>query len=205
MANPNNPYGFRYIGNRFGSAPAQAVLYCIPQANTAQLGPGDAVIRLASGDANGVPYIRDCTGAVAPLGVIQSILLLPPTTISLQAVVLDDIDLFAPATKTHDYYAMVIEDQDAMYAIQGDSSAANQVAAACNLNASFTVAVPGAPRSLSASVLSGASIATTNTLNLQIHGLYQEPGNTYGAYAQWMVSFNLYDSNSGVATGRTGV
>jgi hypothetical protein len=79
------------------------------------------------------------------------------------------------------------------------------VATACNLNASFTVTNPTTPSMVSASVLGGATINTTNSLNLKIMGLDGSPANAYGAYARWKVKFNLIDTAAGYATGATGV
>jgi hypothetical protein len=202
VANINAPFGFRHIGQGNTMQGTQLRMYCIPLASTDQINPGDAVKVISGGDANGISYIGKVTnGTDAVRGVVEGILLVTPTNVSTQGVLIDDINLYAPATKTHDYYALVRDDPSAEYLIQGDASATLQVATACNLNASFTVANPSGGAKQSASVLGGATINTTNALNLRILGLHQAPGNGFGAYAVWRVKFNLTD----LANGATGI
>jgi hypothetical protein len=206
MANTNQPYGFLPIGTLGASEwSGKTNLYYIPSTDGSAYAPGDAVKAGSGGDAAGVPVVVKSNGTDAVRGVITNVLLAIPNNTSLQGKVLDDSTLLIPATKTRAYYVLVSDDPNTIYSVQGDASSANQVATACNLNASFTVTNPTTPSMVSASVLGGATINTTNSLNLKIMGLDGSPANAYGAYARWKVKFNLIDTAAGYATGATGV
>lgn len=169
-------------------------LYYIPSTDNTVLSIGDAVISLAGGDDNGVPGIAKAAGTTNPIrGVITGFVVAP----NLQSLVGTGIDLSLqnlPATKTKAYYAMVCDDPNVLFELQGDGvTAANAVAAACNKNANFTVTNPTSPRQLSASTLTESTIAVTQAHVLRIMGLAQRPGNAYGASAVWLVKFNQHE------------
>lgn len=205
MANINAPFGFQPIGSLVGAAwSGKTNVYYIPAADTSQLSIGDPVKVVAyngttvlSGDANGVPQVVKATGTDTMRGVVTGFLLTNPNNINLQGTILDNTIVNLPATKTRDYYAVVSDDPNTLYVVQGDGTATNQIVNSCNLNASFTVANPTLPAMRSQSVLNSASFLAANTLNWRIMGLYQDANNGFGAYARWIVRMNLHDAAAG--------
>lgn len=199
MANINKPFGFQPLRNGAGSPwNQQANMYCIPSTNNTVISIGDAVIAAAGSDAQGIPNIAKASGTAAVRGVVVGFTLTPPNTTSLQGTIIDNTIINIPATKTKAYYALVIDDPDALFIIQDDGiTTANLVAASANLNANFTVANPSGISGVSASVILSSSIANTSTLPLKIIGLHQDPGssgaNAFGAYARWVVKFNQHE------------
>lgn len=199
MANTNKPFGFAPVrtiaGGNWGG---QGTMYYIPSTDNNAYYIGDAVISAATGDANGIPGVNKATVGTETLrGVIVGVL--PVTAgISIQGTALNlEIDSI-PATKTRDYYVLVEDDPNVIFAIQGDATATNQIADNCNKNCSFTVAAGATTLSASGSVINSGSINTTDSLNLKLMGLRQVPNNAFGAYAQWLVKINLHElSGSG--------
>lgn len=198
MPNLNAPKGFqpsRYLNGT--SWNGQTNVYCIPQADASAYAVGDAVKSAAGGDANGVQYLQKAAGTDAVRGVIVGVLPVAPNP-SLKGVTLDLTTQLIPATKAKDYYVMVVDDPNVLFEIQDDGLSA-LTSTACNKNASFTVANPSGIAQLSGSVLSTASVATTNTLNLKIMGLVQRDDNVFGVNAKWVVKFNLHELLGGTA------
>lgn len=199
MANAIGPRGFVPSRYRNGAPFAGALnMYYIPAADTLQYNPGDAVRSVAGGDVNGIPAVIKAAGTDTVRGVVVGCLLANPNTNSFQGTNLDLTLQNIPATKTKDYYVLVADDPDILFEIQDDGLAA-LTATACNKNASFTVANPTAPQQNSASVLSTASVAVTQALNLKIMGLVQKPNNAYGVNANWLVMFNQHEFQGNTA------
>lgn len=199
MANINQPKGFvpsRYLnGSPYNGA---SNLYCVPSTDGSQFNLGDPVKSAAGGDANGVPYMQKAAGTDAVRGVIVGILPMGYNTPSLVGTNLDLTVQNIPATKLRDYYILVADDPNLLFEVMDDGASA-LTSAACNKNASFTVANPTAPAQNSASVLGTATVNTTNTLNLRIMGLVQKPNNVYGKNALWLVRWNLHEFQFGTA------
>lgn len=199
MPNLNAPKGFqpsRYLNGT--SWNGQTNVYCIPAADASAYAVGDAVKSAAGGDANGVQYVQKAAGTDAVRGVIVGAFPVAPGVPSLRGVTVDLATQLIPAAKAKDYYVMVVDDPAVIFEIQDDGLSA-LTAAACNKNASFTVANPSGLSQLSGSVLNTASVATTNTLNLKIMGLIQRDDNAFGAAAKWAVKFNLHELLGGTA------
>lgn len=195
MANPTGPYGFEPIRYLNGASWNGAVnMYCIPSTDGSQYSPGDPVVSVAGADALGIPYVTKATGTATVRGVIVGVLATIPNNASIQGVTLDLASQGAPATKLRAYYVLVADDPKLVFKIKDDGLAA-LTASAVGKNASFTVANPTSPQQNSASVLSTASVSTTNTLNLKILGLAQDGKTTFGAYADWLVMFNEHEFN----------
>lgn len=194
MPNFNIPRGFTPSRYADGSPWNGAVnIYYLPSTDVNQINPGDAVKSAAGGDANGVPAVTKITnGTDAPRGVVVGILTANPNMPSLVGTNLDLTVQNAPATKTRDYYLLVVDDPAVLFELQDDGLNA-LTATACNKNASFTVTNPTAPQQNSATVLNTASVATTAGLNLKLMGLVQRADNSFGAYAKWIVRFNQHE------------
>ena len=200
MANVNAPFGLapeRTVGGTWGQ---QSTRYYIYSSDTDPYFIGDAVISAAQGDALGTPGIAKATGALTLRGVIVGFEPANQLQASLQGTTLQLEQTSIPATKTHAYYAYVVDDPQVVFSIQGDGTATNQVATNSNKNFSLTVANGATAQNLSATVLASASLNTNNTLNMKAMGLKQQPGNAYGAYAIWMCKINLHELSASGTT-----
>lgn len=194
MANPIGPQGFkpsRYLNGAAWNGAAN--LYFIPSTDTNQFNVGDAVKSAANADPNGLPAVTKITnGTDTVRGVIIGCLRQTPNNPSLVGINLDLTIQNIPATKLQNYWVLVVDDPQILFELADDGLAA-LTATAANKNASFTVANPTAPSQNSATVLSTASVATTQALNLRIFGLVQKPNNAFGVNAVWLVKFNQHE------------
>ncbi len=203
MANFVQPRGFvpaRYLNGAAWSGGAN--MYYIPSTDTNQYNPGDVVLTAAVGaDANGIPAVtKNTTGTGVVRGVVIGCLLAVPNQVSLVGTNLDLTVQNIPATKTRNYYVLVVDDPKVIFQIQDDGiTTANLVAASVGLNASFTVTNPTAPAQNSATVLLSSSFATTAALTVKLFGLSQIPNNAFGANATWDVIFNQHEFQGNTA------
>lgn len=195
MANVNRPSGLSPVRSIVSPWSGQSNLYWIPSTDTIQYNIGDAVQTGGSSDANGVAQIVKPTGAFTAgnlRGVIVGFTINPNNLTVLNA----------PATKTQDYYAWVVDDPNAIFAITDDGiTTGNLVSTSINLNSGFTVANPTAPSPVSATVLTSASFAVTSTLPLKLLGLDRRLNNSFGQYASWLVKINNHELNAAGTAG----
>jgi hypothetical protein len=196
MANPNAPFGLSPVMTRGGNPWNQQVFRrYVVSTNGNAFYIGSPVISAAGADANGVPACDVATGAQTLLGVVVGVEVFSPENVSLAGADIGMSIINVPATKTRDYYVYVCCDPDVIYECQGDSSAGNQVAANANKNCSLTIAAPS-PTTMpySATVISGATIATTQALNIRLMGLSQRrPATAFGAFAVWLCMINQHE------------
>lgn len=191
MANVNRPNGFSPVNDRNGANwNSQANLYYIVSTDPNQYNIGDLVKSTAGGDANGVPAIvKDTAGTATERGVIVGFMV-DPNNLNITNV---------PATKTHDYYAYVVDDPNTVFECTDDGNAGWSAAAAIGKNCSVTVANPTSPQMLSASVLKYSTLGTANTLNIKILGAKVSPDNSPGPYCRWLVKINLHELGTGTS------
>ena len=200
MANINSPSGFRPVGYLNGAPWTGACnLYVVQAGETNQINPGDTVKSAANGDANGVPALTKITnGTDTPRGVVVGCLTANPNAPSLLGINLDLTIQNIPATKTKDYYILVMDDPNILCELMDDGL--NTLSAtSCNKNASYTVANPTAPAQNSATVLTTASVTTTSTLPLKLMGLVQRADNSFGVNGKWLVFFNTHELRGNTA------
>lgn len=202
MANVQAPYGFAAVSNLNGAPySGRTTRYWIPSTDGNAYYIGDAVKSLANSDATGVPGVIKITNGTDTIrGIITG---LEAANVGMPGSVADlskdpqatSAQVSIPASKGRDYYVMVVDDPDAIFMVQGDTTATNQVAANANKACSFTVAAPTpATNAISASVINSATIAAGNAaLNLRLMGLAQIPGNGFGASANWIVKINQHE------------
>jgi len=198
MANVVAPFGLALAKTVNQAAfNAQTNLYYIPSSDSNAYYIGDVVKSLANADANGVPGVVKITnGTDTPRGFIVGIYPVNPSvnTSDMSGPDLTLGQVSIPATKTRAWYVMVVDDPEAIFWVQGDSTATNQVAANSNKNASLTIAAPSnATYPLSATVINSSTIATTQGLIIRLMGLAQLPGNGFGANATWVGKFNQHE------------
>ena len=211
MANVNAPFGGAPVKTLHGGPfNARGTRYYIPSTDTNAYYIGDFVTTctnqtvntaFVTADANGVPGIgTPAAGSNTMRGIIVGVEISPPNAVSIQG--LDpspaSSNTSIPATKTRDYYVFVQDAPDIIFMIQGDGTATNQTAAKASYKCSLTLAAPSNTAiGNSATVIASSTIATTKSLNIQLLGLAQVPGNAFGAYAKWLAMFNLHEFNSG--------
>ena len=202
MANVNRPSGFTPV-QYLNGAPwnGQARLYSIAAAYSTALYIGDPVISAGSANANGIPTIALGAATGALRGVIvglgtQEGLLANPSNL--------DITYRPAAATTNDWFAMVVDDPNVLFSIQEESNGTAIAATQIGLN---TIPVIGTGNGfISGWLLSsstGATPATTATLQLRLMGLVRTSDNGFGAYAKHLVKINVHELGTG--TGAAGV
>lgn len=206
MANPNAPHGFApLITGQANDFSAQCHMYYIPAADTSAYYIGDAVKTFTAGaggfgsgataDADagniwgtfGIQRVQKCVGGATTersRGVVISMFRDP---FSLDTV-------FVPATKTKNYYVIVMDDPYVQMEIQANNAAA-VTAQLIGLNATFVVAAPTGISPVSATVLDTVTTApaATNTLQLKILGVSQRVNVSNGPFLPLIVGWNTHE------------
>lgn len=201
MANANRPSGFTPVQYLNGSAwNGQARCYSIAANYGTELAIGDPVISSGTADANGVAGIALAAATGAVRGVIVGLGkseggIFNPNNLNTTKRPANDPDV---------WYAMVVDDPNVIFEIQEESNGTALAATEVGLNQVPLLAAAGTYASgwLLRSA-SGATPATTATLPLRLLGLSRKPDNTFGAYAKWLVKFNVHELGTG--TGAAGV
>ena len=201
MPNANRPSGFtpvRYLNG----APwnGQANLYSIAASYGTALAIGDPVISSGTADANGVPGIALAAATGAVRGVIVGLgkgegLIANPSNLDTTK---------RPASDPAVWYALVVDDPAVVFEIQEESNGTALAATEVGMNTVPLLAAAGTYQSgWQLRSATGATPATTATLQLRLLGLSRKPGNAFGAYAKWLVKFNVHELGTG--TGAAGV
>lgn len=199
-ANPNTPYGLQPI-KRLDGATWQNSLrtYFVAAAKTNALYIGDPVIKLNAGaDVNGVPGVdlaaagtaAQITGVVCGfLGVSTAGSGNTPSFFGLSAT---PGPAYRPATTALDYYVLVNDDPEALFAIQssdtgGVPSATNLVGLNANL-----IAGTGSPYTgWSGWQLNPSGAGTGATIQCRVIGVLGEQGNAVGGtHCKFVVQIN---------------
>jgi hypothetical protein len=205
-ANPNTPYGLQPV-NRLGNAEFRnsVSLYYVPAAKTNAIYVGDPVLKVtASADANGVDgcdlaaATGNITGVVVGfLGVCASGAA-APAFFGLSAT---PGPAYRPASTAQDYYVLVNDDPQTVYAVQSNDSGGAPAATKVGQNANLVVGTGSAYTGLSGWMLAANSINTTNTLQVNIVGFLRSADNVAGqSNAKLLVRLNTSTEVNG-ATG----
>lgn len=198
MANANKPFGLtpvKYLGG--ADWDGKANIYYIDSADGSAFYPGDLVKLSGSGDTTrGIAGISKSAAGDASVGVLIAVGTNPdggpyidPTNLTLTN---------APATKTKNYYALVVDDPNVIFEIMEIYSGTPLDATAIGLNANISVAAPATGVVVSGSVLDNATEAVTATLNCKLLGLSRRIGNAFGNGAVWNVLINNHQYRSGI-------
>jgi hypothetical protein len=202
MANANRPSGFTPVQYLSGAPwSGQARLYSIAAAYATALYIGDPVISSGTADANGVPGV--VLGAAT--GALRGVIVGLGSSEGLPANIVNPNQSFRPAAaQTTDWYAMVVDDPNVIFSIQEESNGTALVATQIGLN---TIPVIGTGNGFISGWMlrssSGATPATTATLQLRLMGLVRTSDNAFGAYAKHLVKINVHELGTG--TGAAGV
>lgn len=198
MANINAPSGLapvRYLNGAPWNGAAK--LYCILSGNGSAYAIGDPVVVAGSADDNGVANVQLATAGtgnqvtgviVSAGGIVNGGFMADPTNLATTVI---------PATKTKNYYVMVVDDPNVVFEIQegGAGAALTKTDVSNNFNL-----LPGINSGyLSGWTLDNGSAAVTATLQLKLLGLAQRKDNAFGTYAKWLVKINNHTFGAGVA------
>jgi hypothetical protein len=192
MSNPNAPYGLAPVRHYNGSPwNGQVALKYIGSADNNAYAIGDIVLSDNTGDARGVPGVVKAANSDVARGVIVFIgtqqnglpAAFDPNNLSTVKI---------PATKAQNYYVWVVEDPTVIFKARADAGTLPVTKMSGNI--SYTVANPSGISAVSGTVLTTASVNSTDTLPLKLHGAVLTPDNDITSnYAEFYVSFNTHE------------
>jgi len=177
-------------------------MYSIAASYGTALYIGDPVISSGTADTNGVPGIVIGAETGALRGVIVGLgryegLMANPSNLDIT---------YRPASDANVWYAMVADDPNLVFEIQEESNGTALAATEVGLNQiGASGSGNGYVSGWQLSSYTGATPATTATLQLRLLGLARKPAgtNVFGAYAKWLVQINVHELGHG--TGAAGV
>jgi hypothetical protein len=198
MANANRPTGLapvKYLGG--ADWDGKVNIYQIAANNGTAFFPGDPVTLSGDGDTvRGIPGIAIGVAGSAIVGVLVAVGTNPdggpyidPNNLTLTS---------APATKTQQYYAAVVDDPNVIFEIQEVGTGTQLTSAEIGLNANFVAGTPATGVKYSGFQLDNSTEATTSTLNLKLLGLARRPDNAFGQYAKWLCLINNHLYRGGI-------
>lgn len=202
MANPDTPRGLTPVSHRNG-APynGAAKLYYAQDGYAVDLFIGDPVVKVAGG-SNDVELERPGSGIFPPgtLPDIQIGVAGGPLTgvIVAFSTNVDDLKTTYGKASTH-RVVFVADDPDLIFKIQEVSGGTALTVADVGLNASVVAGSGSTITGLSGFELDNTTEATTAGLELKIMGLANEPRNSIGENANWLVSINDHTEAHGTA------
>jgi hypothetical protein len=207
MALANKPNGLSPIGS-VGSSPfnLQVNLYSIANDASNTYAIGDVVKTSGGTDAQGVPNVTKAASGNTPLGIIIGFRVADPG-VSLVGANLNLNNIFLPKSAGQ-RYVYVCDDPDIIFEVQADSSATAYVIGATGTgtlhqNANLTITADDttnlASSPVSSIVVTGASVATTNTLVVRLLGSIQREDNpvssttALNAYVRLKAKWNVHE------------
>lgn len=197
MPNVNGPFGLRETRNAFsGPYNAGVNLYAILAADTNAFAIGDPVVSSASGaSAQGIPAITLAAATGALRGVIVGIFDTKPGVTRA-----DDggNSTIRPAgAKTKDWYALVVDDPNAIFEVQEVGTGTPLTASEIGNNTNLVVGTNNGY--ISGWTLDNATEGVGATLQVRILGLVQRIDNEFGQYAKYYVKINNHELSAGTA------
>ncbi|MGP1666827.1 MAG: hypothetical protein ACTS5I_13130 [Rhodanobacter sp.] len=198
MANVNRTSGFSPVKGITG-APwnGQCNTYSIAASYGTALYIGDPVISSGTADANGLPGIALAAATGGVRGVIVGLgkgegLIANPSNLDL---------IYRPASDPAVWYALVVDDPQTIFEVTEQSNGTPLAAVDVGMNTiSILAAGNGYVSGWSIASATGATPATTATLQVKLLGLARKPNNAYGAYARWLVQFNVHELGHGTGS-----
>lgn len=172
MANANRPTGLSPVRSGISPWEGQGNIYKVADATAAAI--GDPVKSTGTASANGYAEVTLAAAGDTVRGVIVGLGRSP--TVLANWANLDSTTKLASATG---YYALVVDDPNAVFEIQAATADATAVGANADLVAGTNNGY------VSGYTLSGTSAATAATC--RILGLVNRPENEFGAYAKVLV------------------
>jgi hypothetical protein len=192
MANADKPMGLKPVSHLLGIPWSGGChTYYIPSTDNNAFAIGDPVKSAGSADSNGVASVTLGTagsplrGAIVGFGRYEH-LMADPNSLDTNII---------PATKTHDYYAMVADDPFIIFETQEIGTGTAFTATEVGLNADLVAGTNNG--FISGWLLNNVGEATTATLNVRLLGLVRRSDNAFGAYAKWLVMINAHELKVG--------
>lgn len=191
MANANTPRGIQPYAYAWGAPYNGAVrTYYVPVGNPTALYLGDPVqLVTASSDGNGVPTAEIATagGGAYVLGAFMGI-----SNNAGQATItlLQGQTPYLAAGQAA--YIYVSDDPFLLYEVQEDSVGGAMVSGASGRNVDLIAGAGSTVTSFSGWQLDSSTLAVTNTLQMRIIQMLQQPDNAVGANAKWLTKINLH-------------
>ena len=188
MANSNNPFGMRSLGNLSATGAQKQYSYLIKEDYATNIFQGD-LVRLVGG------YIERLSGAdQTAVGVFNGVFYNDPVT----GKPTWSNKFIANSAYTVDLKAEILDDPSQLFLIQADSQAIVQADIGENVGVAYGTG--NVTTGQSGMTTTGAP-GTTQGNTLKVVGLYDEPGNTLGAYAKLVVKINNHSYGSLGVTG----
>ena len=193
MPNVNRPNGLSPI-RHVHSAPYNGGgnIYSIAPAYATALYVGDPVVSSGSADPAGIPGIA-LAGATGPIrGVIMGIGKDPNLYMNPNGT---DITYRPGATQTTSWYALVMDDPDALFEVQEIGTGTPLTVADVGMNVNFAIGTGNG--FVSGWTLANTGAAVTASLQARIMGAIQRPDNAIGQYCRWAVKINNHELAAG--------
>jgi hypothetical protein len=188
MANSNNPFGMRPLGNLSATGAQKQYSYLVKEDYNTSIFQGD-LVRLKGG------YIERVSGATdTAVGVFNGCFYVDPIT----GKPTWSNKFITNAAYTEDIQADIIDDPSQLFLIQASDQVIVQADIGENVGVAYNTG--NVVTGQSAMTTTGAP-GTTQGNVLKIVGLFNEPGNTLGAYAKLVVKINNHSYGSLGVTG----
>lgn len=197
MANTNRPTGLSPVKTLIGATwSGQANIYSIAAAYGTDLYIGDPVISSGTADTNGVAGIAlaaatgPIRGVIVGLGKFEGGIFNP-----------DNLNItYRPASDPAVWYAMVVDDPNAIFEVQENANGTQLAATEVGLNQVLKLGTGnGYTSGWQLASVSDATPNTTSTLQVRLLGLSRKADNAFGAYAKWLVKINAHELSAGTA------
>lgn len=190
MANVNNPFGLRPLGNLSATGGQKQYGYVIDDNQSGAIYQGDLVTLVGGYLVKFSPNTH-----VSAIGVFNGCFYNDPTT---QKPTWKNYYPGSINITTGTIVAEVLDDPNQLYIIQASASLAQTD---MGNNADVSGSTGSTVNGISYMVLDTATKATTAALNLKMVGIYDVPSNTFGSYVQVVVKINEHRYGSpGVAS-----
>ena len=196
MANADRPSGLvptQYLNGAPWTGGGR--VYCIPSTDTNAYAIGDPVASAGSADAAGIPTVTLATagtgnpvrGAIVSAGgSVFGGVLADPTNLNTTVI---------PATKTHAYYVLVVDDPNVIFEIQEVTGGTAFTATEVGLNANLVAGTNNG--FVSGWEVNNSGDAVTATLQLRLLQLAPRRDNAFGEHAKWWVLINNHELRIG--------
>lgn len=183
MSNADRPTGLSPVKHTNGDTwNGQVNMYVILSTDTGVYGVGSAVKSFAGGDANGVPAVTIAAAGNTLRGVIVGVVPLAQ----------DSPVGPIPATKTRDYYVLVVDDPTVIFEVQANNAAAFPTSD-LNSNANLVIGAPSGISPFATTEIDASTTDTTSTLQMKIMGKAQRADVDLTANTKLLAMINQHE------------